>query len=342
MSEKKSQSQSSVIPMAETDIVHVSKEFFIDGMLLPVRIYMELSAGNYLLVGKKGEKTNFTSLHSFKNESTSVYVRTEDYNDLMRHMAEFTGKLVVTKNVPDATKLKFLSGLTEQALAAIKESDFASVVQIEKVSNFVISLSQSLKDFGQVIELLENLPNNQSKHAMATCFISITIAEEMKLNHQIALEKLSLGALLHNIGLRFIPESILKKPKHLWTPEENSIYETHPTKGAEMLRDLKDISNDILFIVAEHHENSMGTGFPRRLRDVKISPLGRIVALASCFTELLYSRLPDTKEFTADQAIEYIDEILGQPFNKQAFSALKTIINKKYLMDKVNKTGKAS
>lgn len=323
--------------MTESEIVHISKDFFVDGMILPVRVYMEFSAGNFLLVGKQGEKTNFTTLHSFKNESTSLYVRSEDYADLMRHMADFTGKLVVAKNIPDAAKIKFLSGLTTQALDAIKESDFASVVQIERVSNFVISLSETLKDFGQVIDLLAELPNNQSKHAMATCFISIMIAEEMKLNHQIALEKLSLGALLHNIGLRYIPDSILQKPKHLWTPEENAIYETHPTKGAEMLRDLKDISNDILFIVSEHHENSSGTGYPRRLRDVKISPLGRIVALASCFSELLYSRLPDTKEFTADQAMEYIQEILGQPFNKQAFSALKNIINKKYLMDKANK-----
>ena len=337
MNSKKGPTNSAVIAMSESEVALVSKEFFVDGMQLPVRVYMEFSPGHYILVGKKGEKTNFTSLHSFKNENTSVYVRSEDYNDLMNHMTELTGKIVSNKIMPDATKVKFLSGLTSHALESLGEAGITSAAQVEKVANYVMKMSENFKDFGQVIDLLAGLPDDQSKHAMAACFVSLMIADEMKLTHQTALDKLAMGALLHDVGLKYVPESIMSKPKHLWSPEENLIFESHSVKGAEMLRDLKDISNDILFIVAEHHENSLGTGFPRKLRDVKISPLGRIVGLATCFSELLFARVQGSKNYTPDQALEYVQDILGQPFNKQVFSALKNIVNKKYILDRVNK-----
>jgi HD-GYP domain-containing protein (c-di-GMP phosphodiesterase class II) len=102
-----------------------------------------------------------------------------------------------------------------------------------------------------------------------------------------------------------------------------------------MLRDLKDVPSDVLLIVAEHHENSQGTGFPKKLRDVKVSPFAKIVILANYFADLVIPQAGEGKIYTPDEAIQYIEDILGQPFNKSAFSALKNSINKKNLLDKV-------
>jgi HD-GYP domain-containing protein (c-di-GMP phosphodiesterase class II) len=335
MSDAHSSDSNGVVSFKDSQMVVVSKEFFVDGMTIPVPVYLRFTAENYLLICKKSEKANFTKLHSFKNEQTAVYVRKEDYQVLIHHMTDFTSKIMNTKAVPDSTKVKFLSGLTTHALASFEEVGFGSVAQVEQVSKFVMSLSETLTGFDQILELLAEIPDDESKHAMSTCLMSLMICEQMDISHRAALEKIALGSLLHDIGLKFVPETVMKKPRHLWTPDENSIYEAHPMKGVEMLRDLKDVSNDILLIVAEHHENAIGTGYPKRLRDIKISPLGRVVGLASHFSNLLYSRIPGTKQYEANEALKYIEDILGQPFNKQVFSALKNIINKKFLTDKI-------
>ena len=134
--------------------------------------------------------------------------------------------------------------------------------------------------------------------------------------------------------MKYVPKTITAKPKHLWSPEELHTYEQHPLKGADMLREIRAIPQDVLLIIAEHHENAVASGFPKKMRDVKISPLARIVSLANFFANLLFGSTEGSKSYSPDEAVLYIEEVQGQPFNKQVFSSLKNIINKKHLADK--------
>jgi putative nucleotidyltransferase with HDIG domain len=326
--------ETSDVVLKDDHVTTVPKDFFFEGMQLPVPVYLKMTPGHYLMIGKKGDKANFSQFHSFKNKQTEVFVKNQDHPFLIHFVTSLTGKVIAQKNMPDSIKVKFLVGLAEEALSAIDGRGFTSVRQLQKVSQCIVDLTSNMSSFSEIMMLLAEVSNYEARHAMTTTFIALSICEEMQVTHKTALEKIALGCMLHDIGLRFIPESILKKPKHEWTAEENAIFESHPIKGVEMLRDLKDVSNDVLLIVAEHHENSIGTGFPKRIRDVKISPLGRIVILASNFTDLLFSRFEGGSFYQADEALNYIEDILGQPFNKQVFLALKNIVNKKYLHDK--------
>ncbi|MDG0816117.1 HD-GYP domain-containing protein [Bdellovibrio svalbardensis] len=328
-------SEQSILNIGDDKLKAVSKDFFFNGMLLPVNVYLKIKSNHYLLIGKKGEKSEFAQLHSFKNEKSEVCVMFEDLSTLMSYITQLTGKLIEQKNVPDSVKVKFLAGLTESALADFDGKNFTSQFQLQQTSKFLLSMKDSLQDFDQIMLLLSEIPEEESKHAIFTCLIALSICDEMQSTTKAAREKVALGCLLHDVGYRHLPSDLLKKPKHQWTFEENALFESHPQKAVEMLRDIKDISNDVLLIIMEHHENAQGTGFPKKIRDIKISPLGRIVGLANYFAELLFNHSGSSgKTYTADEAIKYIEDILGQPFNRQAFLALKNIINKNYLQEK--------
>lgn len=324
-----------VVAIADHLMTAVSKDFFFDGMVLPVNVFLKMNAGNYLTIGKKGDKVTFSTLHSFSHPSSEVCVKTIDHNHLVQYIADVTNKVVSQKGMPDKVKAKFVSSLTEESFAGLEKANFTSIAGLQKVSAIVLELTKTVSSFDAVMGLLMEMPGNQSKHAMATCLIALVLAEEMQVSLKAAQEKIALGALLHDVGLKFVPKAILEKPRHLWTPEDLQIYEQHPIKGVEMLRDLKDVPSDVLLIVAEHHENSQGTGFPKKLRDVKVSPFAKIVILANYFADLVIPQAGEGKIYTPDEAIQYIEDILGQPFNKSAFSALKNSINKKNLLDKV-------
>lgn len=317
----------------ENQLVEVSKDFFFEGMVLPVTVYLRMNSTSYLIIGKKSEKASIQHLHVFSNAQSKIYVKTIEYPVLISFVTNFTTKVVAQKSVPDQVKAKYISGLTADAVTTLEKSGFTSVDKVQRVGAILLQLAESVEQFSEVLKILQTLPNNESKHSMTTCMVSLMIAEEMKLTQQVVLEKLAMGALLHDVGLKFVPQAILDKPKHLWSPEEMLTYEQHPLKGAEMLRDIKDIPMDVLLIVSEHHENSLGTGFPKKLRDIKTSPLARIVGVADYFADLLFN-LKDGKNYTPDEAIAYIEDLQGQPFNKQVFTALKNIINKKALADK--------
>jgi HD-GYP domain-containing protein (c-di-GMP phosphodiesterase class II) len=85
----------------------------------------------------------------------------------------------------------------------------------------------------------------------------------------------------------------------------------------------------------EHHENALGMGYPRRIRDIKINPLARIVAVADCFVDLIYEKDKSGVRRTPDEAIGYMEVTLGQPFNRPAFLALKQVIHRTHLQKKL-------
>ncbi len=140
------------------------------------------------------------------------------------------------------------------------------------------------------------------------------------------LEKLTLGGLLHDIGLRTIPKELLEKSKALMTLEEMQIYETHPFRGMQLLLSLGSVPDDVISIVYEHHENALGQGYPQRMRDARIHPLARVVGLADFFVSLTIANVNCPEPKSARQALEYIEHVLGLPYNREAFRALKKVV----------------
>jgi hypothetical protein len=103
------------------------------------------------------------------------------------------------------------------------------------------------------------------------------------------IERISVAALLHDVGkIHEIFAPILSKPGRL-TPEERAIMELHPIKSAELVAKISDLQ-DIIPAVRHHHENWDGTGYPDRLsgRDI---PLGsRIIMFADTIDAMTTDR----------------------------------------------------
>ncbi len=330
-----SSSGKGIEPVEDYLMVQIPKDFFFEGMPLPTAIYLKMSPGNYLLIGKKGDKAAFSELHAYHHKDASLFVKNGEYPSLVQHVTLVTEKILGQKNVSEQLKIKFLSGLAVDASRSLENSGFASAAKVQKVSQMIVSMSEQLPEFKNVLGILDILQPGDTKHSMTTCLVSMIICEEMKLNLPLAQEKVAMGALLHDIGMRFVPKEIQDKPRNQWTAEDRAQYEQHPTKGVELLRETKDVPSDVLLIIGEHHELANGTGFPKRLRDVKISPLARIVSLANFYSNLLFHEKTGERYYTAENAISFIEDMAGLPFNKQAFLALKNVINKKHLSDKL-------
>lgn len=229
-----------------------------------------MKPNTYLIIGKKGDKANIRDLHSFKHPDAKIYVLNLDYPILVSFVGLVTSKFVSQKTIPAATKAKFVSALTADALESMAKSGFTSVEKLQKVAGLVMEISKTSSEFDEeIIKILDSMPNDEAKHAMSTALVGVLIAEEMKITQAVVMGKIVMGSLLHDVGMRHLPPGLADKPMHLMTPDELQTYEQHPIRGAEVLRDVKDISMDVLLIVAEHHENAFGLGYPKKQRDVE-------------------------------------------------------------------------
>jgi putative nucleotidyltransferase with HDIG domain len=150
---------------------------------------------------------------------------------------------------------------------------------------------------------------------------SLLIAREMKLDDEF-LEILRISAQLHDVGKIGIEDHILKKPGAL-TPEEFEIMKTHTTKGANILRPVKQLK-DMLPGIELHHESLDGRGYPYGLKDDQIPMLARVIAVADTFDALTTNR-PYQRAHEPNEALRIIHSLAGKRLDPIAVAALDAV-----------------
>lgn len=120
-------------------------------------------------------------------------------------------------------------------------------------------------------------------HTLNVTMLSMMMARDMKLPVEVV-GVLGIGALMHDIGRKEVPDKILKKTEAL-TQAERNFYELHCQYGADMGKRLH-LTPPVLAIIREHHELFDGTGYPARLKGESTSLLSRIVVIANYYDEL--------------------------------------------------------
>ena len=117
-------------------------------------------------------------------------------------------------------------------------------------------------------------------------------------------ERIKLGALLHDVGKIGIPENILGRTTKL-EDDEWEIMKQHPVIGAEKVLAPVDALRDLIPMVKHHHEHWDGSGYPYGLKGEEIPLAARIVAVADTFHALISDR-PYRKGLPIEKAIEIL------------------------------------
>ena len=140
-------------------------------------------------------------------------------------------------------------------------------------------------------------------HSTSVSRYSEALARAINLPEE-EVERIKLGALLHDIGKIGIPENVLKKPSHL-SDEEWEIMKQHPTIGAEKVLEPNEALHDLIPMVKYHHEHIDGSGYPDKLKGEEIPLSARIVAVADAFHALISDR-PYRKGLGVEKACEIL------------------------------------
>jgi putative two-component system response regulator len=110
------------------------------------------------------------------------------------------------------------------------------------------------------------------------------------------IEKITMAAVLHDVGKISIPDRILNKPGRL-TKEEFEIMKGHTVKGCEILEQMPEgiLDGDVFEycydICRQHHERWDGKGYPDGLSGDDISIWAQIVSVADVYDALTSPRV---------------------------------------------------
>ena len=150
-------------------------------------------------------------------------------------------------------------------------------------------------------------------HSTSVSRFSEALARAINLPEK-EVERITLGALLHDVGKIGIPEAVLKKEGPL-SDDEWAIMKQHPVIGVEKVLQPNPSLRDLIPIVKHHHERIDGKGYPDNLSNGDIPLAAKIVAIADTYHALISDR-PYRKGMNIEKAISILEEGAGSQWDE--------------------------
>jgi putative nucleotidyltransferase with HDIG domain len=311
-------------------LVSISLDDIVPTATLPGDVYLKLGDNNYVIIGREGSKEQFKDLHFYDKikETAEVFVKKIDLRKFSSLRVLSANEIMKNDKVSTEAKVGVLSKTLNSVFNSINHLGFnhEALGHSKFVANSVLKLIDQTPKLSTLMNILNGVSEDLVKHSMASSLVAVMISQSKGWNNPSILEKMALGGVLHDIGLKEYPKEFLKKPRIEYTAEDLELYQKHPFRGIEILRTVENVPQEVMAIVYEHHENAIGQGYPRALRDVRLHPFSKVVALADTFCEVSFMDAQNPEARDPEEAIQYIENILGQPFNKECFNALKNVL----------------
>jgi HD-GYP domain-containing protein (c-di-GMP phosphodiesterase class II) len=220
------------------------------------------------------------------------------------------------QTIHDLKESRTYKELLQIYLAAIKQINilFATMKQGRRVTT---------KEFNKVAELLYQtvkrcptemtgitIRTDKNHQGLAVSSVNcaiLALVTGMNLELDTAkLHSLAVGALLHDIGMLKMPDTILNKTGDLHEAEYKTIY-THTVHSYNIITKELGYPEDIGLIALQHHERWDGKGYPHQISGEQIYILARIVSLVDSFEAMVRDK-------------PYRDSMIG-------YSAMRQILN---------------
>lgn len=158
--------------------------------------------------------------------------------------------------------------------------------------------------------LVEDSGNFLVDHSATTALFCCLLTRIMGWSSSKNITILCLGGYLHDIGLLEIPEEIRTKPLVLLSDEDAKLYKKHPILGAKKLKGMEGIPEEVIKIVAQHHETGGNQGYPKGLPRNQVFPMAKAVTLVDAFTESVFMH---NKKKGNVSPIDILETVLANP-----------------------------
>jgi len=241
------------------------------------------------------EEKHITILHKFLVESVEVgsrmadgkaFIPAEVLDNQLEQPALFT----------DEEELPFQEHYVNVTKAYKKEFEKwknSMPVDISRVRKLIIPLLEKIAYVND--KEIFSLNNHTKKedyiyhHSVAVALISAYIGKKMGYSKGEWLQ-IGLAGLLSDCGMARMDMDIMLRTGPLTVAEWKDI-KHHPTYSYRMIEKLPTITPGVKLAVLQHHERMDGSGYPLGIRDNKLHPYAKIIAVADTYHAMVSDRL---------------------------------------------------
>ncbi len=246
-----------------------------------------------------------------------LYVRTDDFRQLSSDLLDSLESFIQQDAIPPTERYAALQVAVgfeiEHALRLVDCGRFLTVAA--RVGKNLTSLLTSDQVLPRELFRIARHDFFTFTHVTNTACYSLLLAERMGIGDEGQLQQIAVGATLHDIGKRFIPNSVLTKPGSL-DPSERELINTHPQRGYEELVGRPELGTGQLMMVYQHHERLDGSGYPVGVLGDEIHPWAKLLMVVDVF-EAMTGRRSYRRPASPADALDYLQQQAGTKFDRE-------------------------
>jgi HD-GYP domain-containing protein (c-di-GMP phosphodiesterase class II) len=247
---------------------------------------------NYEIIAEPNTPITSKDIENLKKKGVKFVETTGELKGIVKIQEEVP---LVDKVESSARELMtFYKSLVDSVESVYTNYKVNKEILPEKVVNIVEKVIDKISEVGDKNVFL-NLINIVDKtkylptHVLNATILGLLLGKEMNYPES-KLKLLGTGILLMDIGMVFIPMSILERETKLTDEEYNKI-KTHTVLGYKAVVQENNMSPEVGRVCLEHHERWDGTGYPRNLQKQQISEYARVAAIVDTYEAMTRKRV---------------------------------------------------
>lgn len=257
-----------------------------------------------------------------------LYIRSGDFEDACQCVLASLESIMADEAIAPQGRFELmqtaLSFEVEKTLKTIDPGEYIELV--DRVGGQIRNLVGGNNVLPSDLFAIARHDSHTFSHVTNVAGYAVVLAEAIGISDPLELDEIAVGAMLHDMGKRFIPNSVLTKASRLDDQERVAIQE-HPLLGYEDLAQREDVTHAQRMMVYQHHEHIDGGGYPVRVLGDEIHPWAKLLSIVDVF-DALTGRRPYRKPMRRSEATQFIAERAGTQFDKEMARCWVSVINK--------------
>ncbi len=180
------------------------------------------------------------------------------------------------------------SALLQSALTDLRRGRSFDTPAVKRAVGTMVESVLRNPDALMCLAQLKQKNDYLAQHSMRVCVLALALGRQLGLDDA-DLHALGIGALLHDVGMVKLPETLLQKAGAL-DERERALLEQHVYWGVELLQQMPGVPIAALEVVAGHHERHDGSGYVNGAKGEEIGLFASIGALVDCYDALVSER----------------------------------------------------
>ena len=284
--------------------------------VLTFDLFLQPENGNELVLYRRGTHA-FTQADVDRLVGRGIRTLYISFDDSRSYRDYVRDNILKNEEIPAADRYRALRDAARDVLSELL-SNGDPPTAVDTTREISHEMVRTVCDSKLIVgELLKAMSHDYSgfTHAMNVSTYCLLLARRLGISDQQELLRIGQGALLHDIGMQYVPRRILDKPQKL-TDRERQVVQQHATRGFRELCRRDDLTVGQLLMVYGHHERCDGRGYPVGLLRAETHEYARLCAVADVYAALTNDR-PHRPASRHANVIEYLDRQAGRAFDEE-------------------------